>query len=236
MVKLECSINKKVIILSENKKKYGIIALIITSCVFMSFVETVIEPTYIVKSVLKIVCFLFLPLLFMKKADIKIFDSSFKLNKKIIKNLVLLGLLVYFLIIGVYFLTKNIFDYLSLVTSLSADQKVDSKNFIGVALYISFGNSFLEEFLFRLISFIKFSKYAKRKTSYIFSSIMFAVYHISMIGASFPLPLLFLALIGLTVGGLIFDYTDEKSGNIYNSWIVHMFADFAIMTIWYMYI
>ncbi len=222
--------------MSEKKKKYGIIILVIASCIFMSFVETVIEPIYIVKSALKIVVFLFFPLLSMKKADIKIFDSSFKLNIKIIRNLILLGLLVYFLIIGIYFITKNIFDYSSLVSSLSDDQKVESKNFIGVAMYISFGNSFLEEFLFRLISFIELSKYTKRKISYIFSSIMFAVYHVSMIGVSFPLPLLFLSLVGLTAGGLIFNYADEKHSNIYNSWIIHMFADFAIMTIWCMHI
>ena len=36
--------------------------------------------------------------------------------------------------------------------------------------------------------------------------------------------------------GFIPNYIDEKNSNIYNSWIVHMFADFAIMTIWYIYI
>ena len=45
-------------------------------------------------------------------------------------------------------------------------------------------------------------------------------------------PYLFiLALTGLFVGGLIFDYINDKSENIYNSWLVHMFANFAINTI-----
>ena len=57
-----------------------------------------------------------------------------------------------------------------------------------------------------------------------------------MIGASFPLPLLLLALIGLAAGGCIFNYVDEKSGTIYPSWVIHMFADLAIMTIWYLHI
>jgi len=65
---------------------------------------------------------------------------------------------------------------------------------------------------------------------------MFALYHVAMIGGSFPLPLLLLALVGLAIGGGIFDYVDDKSRNIYNSWIIHMFADFAIMTIWYIHI
>lgn len=65
---------------------------------------------------------------------------------------------------------------------------------------------------------------------------MFAVYHIAMIGMSFPPLMLLLALIGLAIGGLLFDYVDSKNENIYHSWVIHMFADFAIMTIWYLYI
>lgn len=57
-----------------------------------------------------------------------------------------------------------------------------------------------------------------------------------MLGTSFPPVLLLLALVGLAIGGLIFDYVDDRSGTIYNSWIIHMFADFAIMTIWYLHL
>ena len=87
--------------------------------------------------------------------------------------------------------------------------------------------------MFRFVSFIKLSEYLSKKTAYIFSSVAFAVYHIAMIGPSFPLPLLILALFGLAVGGFIFDLVDDKNKNIYNSWIIHMFADFAIMTVWF---
>lgn len=150
-------------------------------------------------------------------------------------KLFVLGSFIYAVILGAYTLTKNFFDYASLVQSLSADQKVNSGSFIGVALYISFCNSFLEEFFFRFVAFIRLSKYTARKIAYIFSSGMFAVYHIAMIGMSFPPLMLLLALIGLAIGGLLFDYVDSKNENIYHSWVIHMFADFAIMTIWYLY-
>lgn len=218
------------------KEKYSIIIITVISCVIMALVETVIEPSYFVKSAAKVVVFLLLPFIFMKLLNIKIFDNSFVISKKNIIKLLLLGSCIYLVIIGAYFLTRNIFDYSSLVGSLSADQKVSSNSFIWIALYISFGNSFLEEFLFRFFSFIKLSEYMPKSFTYIFSSVMFAVYHIAMIGTSFPLPLLILALVGLAAGGLIFDHVDDKSKNIYNSWIIHMFADFAIMTIWYIHI
>lgn len=220
----------------SKKKAYGIMIFVTICCVIMAFIETVIEPSYIAKSAIKAVIFLFFPLIIAKTVNIKIFDKSFKLDPKSLAKLLIFGLFIYAVIIGAYALTKNIFDYSLLINSLSADQKVDGKSFIGVAFYISFCNSFLEEFLFRFISFIQLSGYTAKKTAYVFSSVLFAIYHIAMIGTSFPPLLLVLALIGLTIGGYIFDYADEKKGNIYNSWVIHMFADFAIMTIWYVHI
>lgn len=220
----------------DKGKAYGIMIFIIICCIIMALTETVIEPVYVLKSAIKAITFLFFPLIFAKTANIKLLDHSFVLDKKSILKLLALGAFIYTVIMGAYALTKNTFDYSTLVHSLSADQKVDSGGFIWVALYISFCNSFLEEFLFRFVSFIKLSRYTGRKTACIFSSVLFAVYHIAMIGTSFPLPLLFLVLIGLMIGGYIFDYVDEKNGTIYNSWIIHMFADFAIMTIWYIHI
>ncbi len=221
----------------QNKAKaHGIMLLIVICCVIMALIETVIEPVYAVKSAIKVVVFLLFPLIFAKMIQVNFFDHPFTLDRKGVLKLLALGLLIYAVIIGAYALTRNFFDYPSLVRSLSADQKVASSSFIWVALYISFCNSFLEEFLFRFAAFIQLSKFTARKTAYAFSSVLFAVYHISIIGTSFPLPLLFLALIGLTAGGYIFDFVDEKNETICNSWVIHMFADFAIMTVWYIHI
>ena len=147
-----------------------------------------------------------------------------------------LGISIYAVVMAAFFLTKGIFDYTSLVNSLSADQNVSQNSFVWIALYICFCNSLLEEFLFRFVAFIKLSQYTTKNTAYIFSSLIFALYHVAMIGGSFPLPLLLLALAGLAIGGFIFNYVDDKNRNIYNSWIIHMFADFAIVTIWYLHI
>ena len=218
------------------RKSLGLISLIIISCIVMAIIEVIIEPAYFVKSVLKIVFFLFSPLVFMKLQKQRVFADTFSLNKKRILKLLELGLIIYVIIMAAFFITKRIFNYSSLVNSLSADQKVSQNSFILIALYISFCNSLLEEFLFRFVAFIKLSEYTTKNIAYIFSSCMFALYHIAMIGSSFPVPLLLLALVGLAVGGGIFNYVDHKSRNIYNSWIIHMFADFAIMTIWYIHI
>ena len=40
-----------------------------------------------------------------------------------------------------------------------------------------------------------------------------------------------LLLAGLVFGGCIFNYLNELNDNIYSSWFVHMFANFAINTV-----
>ena len=94
-------------------------------------------------------------------------------------------------------------------------------------------NSLLEEFFFRLIGCIKLGEYSSKKFAYIFSSLLFALYHIGMIGRSFPISLTIISVICLFILGVIFNHVNEKNKNIFNSWFVHMFVDFAIMTIGY---
>ncbi len=219
------------------KKKFVIPALTFLCCVIMAIVETVIEPSYWIKSALKIVVFAGVPLAVLWAFKIKPPPDAFSLSKKSILAMLGLGAAVFGLIMGAYAITARIFDYTAMVESMTSDQQVDSRSFIFVAAYISLGNSFLEEFLFRLVSFMTLSEQSSKKgktAAYIFSSVMFAVYHVAMIGASFPLPLLILSLAGLAAGGFIFDFIDSKSGKIYPSWVVHMFADIAIMTIWWL--
>jgi len=218
------------------RKSLELIALVIVSCIAMAIIEVIIEPAYFIKSLLKITFFFIVPFFFIRLKNERVFADSFALNRKNVLNLLGLGLVIYIVIMVAFFLTKGIFDYSTLVKSLSTDQNVSHKSFIWIALYISFCNSLLEEFLFRFVAFIKLSEYTTKKVAYSFSSIAFALYHIAMVGGSFPLPLLLLALVGLAIGGLIFNYVDHKNKNIYNSWIIHMFADFALMTIWYIHI
>lgn len=216
------------------KNKYAIIALVIVCCAFMAAVELFIEPAYAVKSALKAAAFLAAPFVVLKLLKISPFGAAFKLDKRAFMGHFALGAGVYAAIMLGYLFTKNLFDYAALVSSLSSDQKVGG--FWPAAIYISFANSFLEEFLFRQIAFIRLKEHSGRAFAYVFSSLAFSIYHVAMIGQSFPPALLFLSLIGLAVGGVIFNLADEKSENIYNSWFIHMFADFALMTVWRIYI
>lgn len=212
-------------------RKYIIIVITVFACICMGLVDAVLQPGYFIKSVIKVILFLLLPFLYT------LYDKNCKLKKLFIpdKNgifkALLLGAGIYVVIIGAFFGFKNIFDFSALTSSLTAGTGVNKSNFIFVAIYISFANSLLEEFFFRGFSFLTLKEVSNRKFAYLISSFLFAMYHIAMMIGWFALPVVLLSLAGLFAGGMIFNYFNEKYNNIYLSWLIHMFANFATNTI-----
>ena len=212
-------------------KKLQIPFLVAIACIIMAIVDAVIQPGYAVKSFIKIILFLLIPVVyefFNKEVNIK---KLIKPNKSGVVTAVSLGAAVYVTILGAYFTFRNVFDFSALTTSLGETTGVNKSNFIWVALYISFVNSLLEEFFFRGFAFITLKKFTTRRFAYIFSSLSFALYHIAMMIGWFGVPVIVISLMGLFAGGMIFNRFDEKNENIYLSWLTHMFANFATNTI-----
>ena len=215
------------------KKGITVMLSVFIFSVAITLIDAFVHPDYFLKVPIKIVFFLILPMLFfvMNKSDLRELKKLFVFRKKGLLHALLLGIAVYAVILGGYFLTRNIFDFSNVTASLTDGMGVTAENFIYVSLYISFMNSFLEEFFFRGYGFITLKKYTSRKFAYLFSSVIFAVYHIGMLVVMFNIGILLLLLAGLIAGGCIFNYLNEKNDNIYPSWFVHMFANFAINTV-----
>ncbi len=212
-------------------KKSAIPVLVCFACLVMGIVDAVIQPGYVVKSIIKIILFLLIPVLYSLCNKDRDMLKLFKPDKKGFLLAFVLGVAVYGVIIGAYFALRNVFDFSALTASLNETTGVNKSNFLWVAIYISFVNSLLEEFFFRGFSFLTLKKVISRKFAYIFSSAAFALYHIAMMIGWFGMPVILISLLGLFVGGMIFNAFNEKSENIYLSWLVHMFANFAINTI-----
>lgn len=216
------------------KDKLFIIITVVFACLCMGLVDAIIQPGYWVKSVIKVALFLLLPIIYGIYSKASRLKSLFIPNKSGLLIALAMGLGIYAIILGAYFVFRNIFDFSALTSSLTDSAGVDKNNFIFVALYISFVNSLLEEFFFRGFAFLTLKNLSSRKTAYLFSSAAFAFYHVAMMIGWFGLPVVLLALAGLFAGGMIFNFFNEKWGNIYLSWLIHMFANFAINTIGFM--
>ena len=207
------------------------IGAVVLACGIMAFTDGVIMPGYAVKSAVKIAVFLIIPFLFsrfFKETDL---TSFLKFSKSGFRTALFLGIGIYLLITGGYFALSGIIDFSKIAGSLSENAGVTKENFLFVSLYISFANSLLEEFFFRGFVFSNAKKLSGRKFAHIFSAGAFSLYHTAMMLGWFSLPVFALALFGLFAGGIIFNRLNEKTGSIYSSWFVHMFANFGINTI-----
>ena len=214
-------------------KKISILSLIISFSIAITLIDAFVHPNYFVKIPIKILFFLALPMLFFvkNKEAFQDFKKLFVFKKGGILKALLLGMGVYAVIVGGYFLTRDVIDFSNVTSSLTEGMGITAKNFIFVSVYISLMNSFLEEFFFRGFGFITLKKYTTRKVAYVFSSTLFAIYHVGMLVGMFEFWALLLLLLGLIIGGCIFNYLNELNDNIYPSWFVHMFANFAINTV-----
>lgn len=208
-----------------------VIAVALFCCGVMALVDGVLRPGYAVKSAIKVVLFLLIPLVASRLDREVLYLQLFRPKKKGILLALFLGIGIYGLIIGAYFAVSPFFDFSKIAGSLKGDMGVTGDNFLFVSLYISFVNSLLEEFFFRGFVFTNLKKLFGRGLAYWFSAAVFSLYHAAMMIGWFS-PLLFvLVMLGLLAGGLIFNYLNEKADTIYCSWLTHMFANFAINTI-----
>ncbi len=218
---------------SERIKKLYIILSVIIFSLAVTFIDAVVQPLYFSKIPIKILFFLALPMLFFvfHREEWNEFKALFRFKKKGLLISLLLGAAIFGVILGGYFALRGIIDFSGVTASLTSGMGITADNFVWVAIYISIMNSFLEEFFFRGFGFITLKKYVNIKFAYLFSPVLFAVYHVGMLVGMFHPAVLALLMFGLIVGGLIFNILNDKLGNIYPSWFVHMAANFAINTI-----
>ena len=203
---------------------------IIFCCFIMSALELIVKPTYFVKSAIKLILFVMIPILLVITRKDTGTLRFFKPNKRTLLPMLALGVLMFAFIVGAYFILGKFFDLSSITSSLD-EIGVTKQNFVFVALYIAVCNSFLEEFIFRGIGYICLSQKIGGKIACVFSAICFALYHITMMIGWYSFGLTALVIFALFAGGVILNILDSKCKTVYPSWIVHIFANLAINTI-----
>ncbi len=216
---------------TEKRRMILVICVAVICGAVMAFVDGVLKPGYAVKSAIKVALFLLIPLVASRLDGGVLYLQLLRPKKKGLLPALLLGVGIYVLIVGAYFAVSPFFDFSKIAGSLQGDMGVTGKNFLFVSLYISFVNSFLEEFFFRGFVFTNLKGLSGRGFAHLFSALVFSLYHVAMMVNWFS-PLLFaLVMLGLVAGGLIFNFLNEKADTIYCSWLAHMFANFAINTV-----
>jgi len=212
----------------DNKR--WILFLVVIGCLLMSLVDMT-KMHYVPKAIIKISTFVSIPILYTRLSKDNSLFESMRFNFSSIRLAVWLGILLYGLIVVAYFTIGSLFDFSNVARVLDATVGVNPSNFIYIAIYISLVNSFIEEFFFRGFAFLTLKKYSSRRLAIYFSSIAFALYHVTLMAGLFEFSLYLLFLFALVIAGYILNRLDEKSSSLFPSWVFHAFANIAINTI-----
>ncbi len=173
-----------------------------------------------------------MPLLIILKIEKRSIKDVLSLeNKNNYKYGLIIGIITFGLIVGLFFIVKSGIDFDSVKQRVD-EYEITKNIFIFVAIYICFGNALLEEFYFRGYLFGKLQK-KSTLLAYAFSSVLFSVYHLAIFITWFNIGVFMLAFLGLIFAGVFFSYVNHKSKNFINSYIIHIFADIALMVVGY---
>ena len=183
------------------------------------YVELALPIAYVYKIGLKITLFL-LPILWLGSSFFAAADA------KRTRLALCLGVGSLMLILAAYWVLQDFIDLQQIKTLLAERQGITRQTYVLVAIYAILGNSILEEVFFRGI-IVQHLKYRP----WVISSALFSFYHLTIFISWFSWWILLIALVSLFVGGLLFCWLNGERRSIWNSWLMHVFADVAIFGI-----
>lgn len=202
-----------------DKQSLLILSYFVAAIGVLFFIELSAPIPYIYQVGLKVVLFL-LPVFwvgvgFFEKPDLR----KTKLS-------IWLGIAVLVLILAAYWVLRGFIDLEKIERMLAERQRITREIYIFVAIYAILGNSILEEVFFRGIVVQKLNY-----RPWVISSALFSFYHLTIFISWFSWWVLLIALVSLFVGGLLFCWLNGARRSIWNSWLMHVFADIAIFSI-----
>ncbi|GAQ17388.1 CAAX amino terminal protease self-immunity [Oceanobacillus picturae] len=213
-----------------NKKMTYILLSGFFTCAVLAFIEHGIEINYVIKTACKISFFFIVVWVYMKlfkDFHFKQVLALSKMGRREWLKVTILGISSAGIVLAAYLLFLPQIDLNLIQQDLTDRLGITATGFIFVGIYVSFGNSLLEEYFFR--GFIFFN--LPRKWGYIYSPLLFASYHIPMIMLWFTAEIILICFIGLWVVGVVFHLVNEKNRTIWASWIIHICADLMIIII-----
>ncbi|HHT70479.1 MAG: type II CAAX endopeptidase family protein [bacterium] len=210
-----------------------IIAASTLSCALLYWIEQGIGVSYLLKTAFKLLLLISVPIIyerFVKKEKAEILNFKNWRHTSVWPGLIF-GVVFALVLLLAYFLVGPQIELPRIAVELENKLKINPANFLFVGLYITLGNSFIEEFFFRGFIFLTLLESGRPKTAYLLSSCLFAIYHVAIFRNWFSPPIFLLALFGLIVVGLLFSWMDARHHNFVNSWIAHALADSVIIII-----
>lgn len=200
--------------------------------VILILFEQLLQLDSFMKQGYKLVLLVIVPLVVIYRFKRTTFTKEYHFNDlswRDVKRPLYVGVVLYVLTIIGYIIFRPIIGTDTLVTGLE-ERGINADNIIFAGLYLSFINSFIEEFFFRGFLYQHFAMCSKT-VGYFVSSALFSIYHVLVMFAIFDVLMGIVATLGLGLVGIGLVYINQSNKSIVNSWIVHIFADLAVISI-----
>ena len=215
------------------EKKYAvkIILFSLVACVLHALMLQTPFNDYLYTSIAKVILFILCPLIYFIVSKDGTFRGLLSLflveDRRTLKLPLILGATVFvFIVIAFVFLQSHIDPVM--VDDALADVGINSRNAIFVVMYIVLLNAALEQFFFRGFVFMSLYGLNVKGIAHLYSSVLFAVYHIPVLYDALEWGMLILATAGLVVAGLIFNFLTIKCKSITGPLILHISANLAL--------
>lgn len=212
-------------------RRFSLIFLPIALCGLLFWAEFFLDLTYLWQIWLKWCIFFIIPW-WVSWRHGGISDALGTMNRKGLMYGSLYGLSAAALVVLAYYLLGRYVDW-EIVRGYLTDRGITSTTFMIAFAYVTFGNSFLEEVFFRGWVFRRIAQYHKM-WAYILSSLLFSLYHLTIFSDWFGGVIVSCILWGLFLSGIFFAFLYTQTQSIWSAWIVHIFADSAIVVIGYL--
>lgn len=144
----------------------------------------------------------------------------------------LTGVLAFAAIIGFYVLVaRNVFD-LSALGPTVAKAGIDSRGvYIAVALYWTFVNSLIEEYVWRWFVATRLEVLTSRAVAIVLSAALFSVHHYVALGAYVAPTAALVGTVGVFLAAIIWSWLYLRYRSLVSPYVSHVIADAAIFLV-----
>lgn len=213
----------------------GHLAYVLLALVLYALTARVWQPFYMIKSVVKILLFVVIPLFYCYycQHDLTWLRINFKrpLVRKGCLRMALLGTAI---IAAGFILARplgQLIDVEAIVAEILTRTRAPHLLVIGGLLYIPLFNASTEELFFRGYLYKKLAQRGSERFASLISASLFAAYHLIVFRSWFNLPLLLAMLVGLLLAGLLLNHLTRKYDSLLPAWILHGLANVSIFAV-----
>ena len=207
------------------------IASIVFAASFGILITLYIAPNSIGKVIFSAskILILFLPILWVRYIDKKTVQISKPKPQELWWG-VISGLLIFIIIVGAY----QLFGHNWIDNSLAQEKATTvgiTKPYIYFAgvVYWSFGNSLIEEYIWRWFIYLKLEKLMPKVTAIFVCALLFTLHHIIALTAYTPdIRIVIIGSFGVFSGGFIWSLFYLKFRSLWGAYVSHILADLAI--------